>query len=370
MIVNEQPAYTGESPGYFTGLDLSEPMYLGSVPNYDAIPRVAGFREGFVGTISEVKIKNVAKTLGVEALEVVVVEQYNACRDSPCYNNGACAPYNVKYGFRWMCPQGYAGERCSQRGESCYPGACGPKGRCYNLDGGLAGYRCVCPLGKTGAGCQMDVSVINPAFNRTSFISYPPAEDALFSMTLYIEFKRYSLRDGIIVYEGNNRDGSGDFMSIIKKDGYLEFRFDTGSGPAIIRSRSPLRVNEWTRVMVSPKNRDGQLTVNDGEPVTGTSLGSTVGLNLKLLMYLGGPDPTAVLSSNVGTSVGFIGCVAELQVNDIQIDLTKDAIESSNVVNDGSVSDSRVRTMLYARIYQDQITSAYVQPPILGRTVK
>ena len=47
--MNEQPAYTGESPGYFTGLDLSEPMYLGSVPNYDAIPRVAGFREGFVG---------------------------------------------------------------------------------------------------------------------------------------------------------------------------------------------------------------------------------------------------------------------------------------------------------------------------------
>ena len=38
-----------------------------------------------------------------------------------CYNNGACAPYNVKYGFRCMCPQGYAGERCSQRGESCYP---------------------------------------------------------------------------------------------------------------------------------------------------------------------------------------------------------------------------------------------------------
>ena len=49
MVVNEQPAYTGESPGYFTGLDLSEPMYLGSVPNYDSIPRVAGFREGFVG---------------------------------------------------------------------------------------------------------------------------------------------------------------------------------------------------------------------------------------------------------------------------------------------------------------------------------
>ena len=38
-----------------------------------------------------------------------------------------------------------------------------------------------------------------------------------------------------------------------------------------------------------------------------------MGLNLKLPMYLGGPDPTATLSSNAGTSVGFIGCVAEVR---------------------------------------------------------
>ena len=75
-----------------------------------------------------------------------------------------------------------------------------------------------------------DVNIINPAFNRTSFISYPPSEDALFAMNIYLEFKPYSLSDGIIVYEGNNRDGSGDFMAILQKDGYLEFRFDTGSG--------------------------------------------------------------------------------------------------------------------------------------------
>jgi hypothetical protein len=49
MIVNEEPAYTGQSPGYFTGLDLQGNMYLGSVPNYDNIPRATGFREGFVG---------------------------------------------------------------------------------------------------------------------------------------------------------------------------------------------------------------------------------------------------------------------------------------------------------------------------------
>ena len=44
----------------------------------------------------------------------------------------------------------------------------------------------------------------------------------------------------------------------------------------------------------------------------GTSPGSTVGLNLKLPLYLGGPDPTASLSSDTGATNGFIGCVAEV----------------------------------------------------------
>ena len=49
MVVNQEPAYTGQSPGYFTGLDLQGKMYLGSVPNYDNIPKTTDFREGFVG---------------------------------------------------------------------------------------------------------------------------------------------------------------------------------------------------------------------------------------------------------------------------------------------------------------------------------
>jgi len=49
MIVNEGPAYTGESPGYFTGLDLAGNLYIGSVPDYNTIPKVTGYKEGFVG---------------------------------------------------------------------------------------------------------------------------------------------------------------------------------------------------------------------------------------------------------------------------------------------------------------------------------
>lgn len=53
-------------------------------------------------------------------------------------------------------------------------------------------------------------------------------------MTIYLEYKPQSLADGVILYMGNARDGTGDFMSLVQKDGYLEFRFDTGSGKAFL----------------------------------------------------------------------------------------------------------------------------------------
>ena len=46
--------------------------------------------------------------------------------------------------------------------------------------------------------------------------------------------------------------------------------------------------------------------------VTGTTSGSTVRLNLKRPLYLGGVDPAEALSQNVGTSEGFVGCIAEV----------------------------------------------------------
>ena len=95
-----------------------------------------------------------------------------------------------------------------------------------------------------------DVPVIYPFFNRTSFVSYPAPDKTLFAMNIYLEFKPQTLSDGIILYEGNDRDGTGDFMSLVQKDGYLEFRFDTGSGKFHILLKL-LEVNSEWRTVVS-----------------------------------------------------------------------------------------------------------------------
>jgi len=51
---------------------------------------------------------------------------------------------------------------------------------------------------------------------------------------IQIVFKPRSL-NGLFLYNGNRMDGSGDFLSLNLVYGYVEFRFDLGSGPAVIR---------------------------------------------------------------------------------------------------------------------------------------
>ena len=46
--------------------------------------------------------------------------------------------------------------------------------------------------------------------------------------------------DGLIMYNGDRHDGQGDFVSLALSDSILEFRFDLGKGPVIIRSVSLL----------------------------------------------------------------------------------------------------------------------------------
>ncbi|BFZ23346.1 hypothetical protein BsWGS_26385 [Bradybaena similaris] len=356
LLVNDEPPYYGESAGEFQGLDLGEPLYVGNVPDVRQIPASARFSSGFVGGVSQIRIKGVDLNLGGQARNMVQVQQYQVCRDAQCLNGGSCRPYNIREGFICECPRGFTGNRCELRGERCFPGACGPQGRCYNLPG-VSGFNCICPIGFSGEGCVQRIRVADPAFNKTSFISYSTISGGLLSVQVRLLFKPKSLDDGIILYNTQSQDGKQDFIAIIIKNGHLEFRFDTGSGPAVLRSRRPLTLNEWTTVVVDRKGRDGLLRVNNddvvseqvepsdeilfsrldrGDTIRGTTSGDgTVGVNLERPLYLGGVDPFEPIHSNVGVQSGFVGCVGELSVGQSSVRLIEDAINSLNIVDCG-----------------------------------
>ena len=72
-----------------------------------------------------------------------------------------------------------------------------------------------------------------PCFEGNSFIELPPMEGPD-TITVEMEFMTKS-DNGMLFYNGDNSEIDGDFISLNFKDGFLEFRYDLGSGPAEIR---------------------------------------------------------------------------------------------------------------------------------------
>ncbi len=67
----------------------------------------------------------------------------------------------------------------------------------------------------------------------------------------------------------------------------MEFRYDLGDGPAILRSSSRLISGSNYHIMAKRYNRDGLLRVEGEDDIKGTSPGSMKSLNLDHGGYLG-----------------------------------------------------------------------------------
>ena len=78
-------------------------------------------------------------------------------------------------------------------------------------------------------------SVHIPEFQGHSYLEY---EGLGRSALLFLEIElviKPTKPDGLILYNGFTLDRKGDFVSLALDKGHLEFRFDLGTGPAILR---------------------------------------------------------------------------------------------------------------------------------------
>ena len=112
------------------------------------------------------------------------------------------------------------------------------------------------------------------------------------------------------------------------KENLSVFRFNLGFEPAIIRSRQPLSLYEWHRVVLSRNRKEGNLTVDGEPPVTGISKGSSTGLNLNQDLHVGGVLDFSSISSLAGFKSGFIGCLSYLAIDGKVVNFGKNIIVS------------------------------------------
>ena len=106
---------------------------------------------------------------------------------------------------------------------------------------------------------------------------------------IVVWFLAYKTDAGVILYNGQNSNGNGDFLSLnLVRGGRVQLRFDLGSGLANLTTSEGVRPGEWHSVRITRSGPRGTLQLDEGKVVTGSSPLPLTELNLELPLYLGG----------------------------------------------------------------------------------
>ena len=149
-------------------------------------------------------------------------------------------------------------------------------------------------------------------------------------MNITIRFRPFA-NDGLILFNSYSVSEIGDFVAMAMVGGYLEYRYDLGSGVAVLRSASPLELDVWHVVVALRAGQDGTLSVNGETEISGSSPAPFVGLNVGGELWLGGTDSSVNASSVVGVAGGLAGCVGYLFIGSERVELVGAALFGSGI---------------------------------------
>ncbi|KAL5014686.1 hypothetical protein ScPMuIL_008956, partial [Solemya velum] len=176
------------------------------------------------------------------------------------------------------------------------------------------GYRCQCPLGRTGPICKEEIAFTTPSFSGKSYLKLREIQGAEKDLALEIQFMTLN-ENGIILFSSHSPDGTGDFISLTVKDGFVEFRYDLGSGMVKLRSRYTIKLQEFHRVVARRTGPEGVLIVDNTEAVTDNSPYTSTSLNLATPVYLGFiPQLSMDIKNKIGVGMGLVGCIQTLKI--------------------------------------------------------
>ncbi|XP_076874473.1 agrin [Brachyhypopomus gauderio] len=343
-VDNETPV-EGQSPPGTDGLNLDTHLFIGGVPDemVQDVRERTSVSAGLVGCVRVLDVNNMVYNLqengdNVRYGSAVGECGNNPCVPNPCKNGAVCQAKGAEM-FHCKCVSGFSGPTCADTHNPCEPNPCHPLAQCQVLPEG--GYKCECPMGREGKHCRK-VSDKNgtyiPFFSGDSYLE-------LKGLHLYGNDLRHKVSmtvvllandsKGMIFYNGQKTDGKGDFISLALNDGILEFRYDLGKGPAVIRSKEKLKLNVWNTVNLERANRKGELNVNGRDPSRGESPKSRknqhTDLNLKESLFVGGAPDFHQVARAAAIKEGFKGAIQKITLMGRPILSAENALHSSDV---------------------------------------
>uniref|UniRef100_A0A9J8CLT3 Agrin n=1 Tax=Cyprinus carpio carpio TaxID=630221 RepID=A0A9J8CLT3_CYPCA len=345
LSVDNEPSVEGQSPPGTDGLNLDTDLFIGGVLE-DMIPDVkerTSVSTGLVGCIRMLDVNNFVYNLQENGDSILYGSGVGECGNNPCLpnpcKNGASCQVKEAEMFHCKCVNGFSGPTCADAHNPCDPNKCHPSSRCQVLPEG--GYKCECPMGREGKHCEKvsdKGGAFIPYFTGDSFLElkglhlYGQDLRQKFSLTVVLLANDSK---GMIFYNGQKTDGKGDFISLSLNDGILEFRYDLGKGPAVIRSKEKIKLNEWNTVSLERASRKGEISINGKDPVRGEAPKSRknqhTDLNLKESLFVGGAPDFRKIARAAAIKDGFKGAIQKITLMGIPILKADNALHSSDV---------------------------------------
>ncbi|KAJ8259664.1 hypothetical protein GJAV_G00172040 [Gymnothorax javanicus] len=324
LSVDSEPHVEGESPPGTDGLNLDTDLFIGGMPEdmTQDVKERTSISAGLVGCIRMLDVNNLVYNLQENGGQVLYGSAVGECGNDPCLpnpcKNGASCVMKEAEMFHCMCAEGFSGPTCADTHNPCDPNKCHPSSECIVLPEG--GYKCECPMEREGKHCERESKAgkseaYMPFFSGDSFLElkglHTYGHDLQEKVNMTVVFLAND-SNGLIFYNGQKDDGKGDFISLALNDGTLEFRYDLGKGPAVIRSRDKIRLHRWNTVNLGRISRKGEISVNGGERMLGESPNHNNALNLKESLYVGGAPDFSKLARAASLSTGFKGAVQKI----------------------------------------------------------
>ena len=245
---------------------------------------------------------------------------------------GSVVALRFKHKSGCHCHQGFGGEICEELVNACGRRPCSNYQVCTPTDLIPKGHLCHCRVGFAGAQCDIDVSKcknltcyypIRPlSFRGKSYAQYAaPHQSEASSMHLGM-YVRTRHPVGVLSYTSGKIDYS--VLEII--DGYVQYRWDCGSGEGIVRAANKkINDNKWHYINITRKGTIVILSLDDVEH-TSAAPGDNDVLNVESdYMYLGAKVMHTLMNPSV--EYGFVGCIDEVTFNGNKLPLSLNTLK-------------------------------------------
>lgn len=155
-----------------------------------------------------------------------------------------------------------------------------------------------------------------------------PLSNSVTRTNIKLSFRSFHSEGVILLWLGHT-----DWLSIAIVRGQLEVKYELGSGPGVLVSRSQVKLGQWHSLTFRRYHQDGILQLDKEEPVTTRSRGRNKSLNIRDNIYLGGHPLTNSTSYLVGTQTGLIGCIRNVEMMRKKVKLVEGVKARRNIIS-------------------------------------